>query len=83
MDCLISTALGNNVTHVRCNTTGFEDLWSTRESGTYKAMVEAHVDAHDRARFAAAHRHAVRTARRIYRTTEPGDRARRGIGAYL
>jgi len=72
---------------VTCTVTGAEMIWSPNEDGTLGAAWEEHNKAHDtlfdRQAFAreAALQRAV--AHQIYRTTEPGDPARRGIGAYL
>lgn len=68
---------------VSCKETGWEGLWSTTESGTMAEAAAEHKAAHsrrDEAREYAWHR---ANALSIYRSTEPGNPARRGIGAYL
>lgn len=72
---------------VQCPQTGQEYIYDLTEQGTiFDAMAE-HEAAHRilERRTDEAREYAFRRAQahQIYRTTEPGDPARRGIGAYL
>lgn len=80
---LTVSKLGQQTFLVTCATTGLETIWSPSELGTYRAACTEHRAAHE-AREAALERARLRAnAHRIYRTTEVGDPARRGIGVYL
>lgn len=72
---------------VTCTYTGAEMIWSPTEPETLKSAMAEHHAAHDKAGSdrtrARQLAEATASARYIYRTTEPGNSARRGIGAYL
>jgi hypothetical protein len=72
---------------VSCTVTGVEMVWSPAEMGTLDSAMAEHHAAHDAAREEERRRqqHAAdyHWAHHIYRTTEPGDPRRRGIGPYL
>lgn len=84
--CLADVREGQ--THlVTCTEVGYEGIWSPQEAGTFEAMQAEHDLAHHEAVKAREQRMMAETARlnawHIYRTTEPGHPARRGIGANL
>jgi hypothetical protein len=85
-DCC-STVREGQLYLVSCAETKAEGLWSPAEQGTLQAWQAEHGAAHQ-AKFEdelrrESYAERRRTARYIYRTTEPGDARRRGIGAYL
>ena len=85
-DCETSARFGQ-VMITTCSATGVEGIWSGSESGTLTAWEAEHRHAHDKQMNERCHAENMRNrysnARHIYRTTEPGDPRRRGIGAYL
>lgn len=66
-----------------CATTGFEGIFSGQQAGSMTEAAREHEKAHDDMRYRIERAFQYRQARAIYNTTEPGDPARRGIGAYL
>lgn len=72
---------------VTCRETGAEGIWSPGESGTFDQWEKEHDEAHLRKVDDDIRREMSRDLRRwalhTYRTTEPGDSRRRGIGPYL
>lgn len=66
-----------------CVETKAEGIFSGLEPKSLTDWDREHRAAHDRLDAQRRTAEAFRQARYIYRTTEPGDPARRGIGAYL
>jgi hypothetical protein len=72
---------------VTCTELGIEGIWSPTEPESLAAWDAEHHGAHvaqmDRQLRQQEYAAAWQRAQHIYRTTEPGEPRRRGIGAYL
>lgn len=72
---------------ITCPVVGGEYIWSPTEPGTLDSAMAEHEGSHRilERRTDEAREYAFRRAQahHIYRTTEPGNPARQGIGAYL
>lgn len=85
--CHPTTTADGQTFLVQCATTGAEGIWSPGEAGTFQAWCDEHQAAHERHDDDQYRRETWRIMRQsavhTYRTTEPGDPRRRGIGAFL
>lgn len=80
LDCEPASENLGDALIVRCKE--FEGIWSPREIGSFGLMCEEHRKSHRAAEVARDRANEIRYARRVYRNTEPGDPARRGLNAY-